>query len=119
MAKTVTTSQILKKRARKQQHGSWMRILKWSLWMVVLLMFMGAAIFASVWRKEAFGGRLLIADGVLILVSLAIVIGTRDSLPPLWLFAIAFLTMVLPPIIAGSLFLICHRRSIPSVEQVF
>ena len=43
MAKTVTTSQILKKRARKQQHGSWMRILKWSLWMVVLLMFMGAA----------------------------------------------------------------------------
>jgi penicillin-binding protein 1A len=43
MAKTVTTSQILKKRARKQQRSSWVRILKWSLWMVFLLMFMGVA----------------------------------------------------------------------------
>jgi penicillin-binding protein 1A len=43
MGKAVTTSQILKKRARKQQRGYWMRILKWSLWLVVLLMFLGAA----------------------------------------------------------------------------
>jgi penicillin-binding protein 1A len=43
MAKQVTTSQILKKRARNQQRGFWSKVLKWSLWMVVLLMILGAA----------------------------------------------------------------------------
>ena len=43
MAKATTTSQILKKRARKQQSSIWRKILKWSLWMVVLLMIAGGA----------------------------------------------------------------------------
>lgn len=43
MAKPITTSQIIKKRARKQQRGHLSRIIKWSLWTVVLLMCLGAA----------------------------------------------------------------------------
>ncbi len=43
MAKPISTSQILKKRARKHQGGYWSKIIKWSLWMVVFLMLMGAA----------------------------------------------------------------------------
>lgn len=43
MAKPIPTSQILKKRARKQQRGAWRKVVQWSLWMVVLLMFLGAA----------------------------------------------------------------------------
>jgi penicillin-binding protein 1A len=43
MAKPVTTSQILKKRARKQQRGYLSKIIKWSLWTVILFMFLGAA----------------------------------------------------------------------------
>ena len=42
MPKQDSTSQILKKRARKQGGGSWRRIIKWSLWAVVLLMVIGA-----------------------------------------------------------------------------
>lgn len=38
MTKAVTASQILKKRARKQQRGPLARIAKWSLWAVLLLM---------------------------------------------------------------------------------
>lgn len=47
MAKPVTTSQILKKRARKQQKGHWSKIIKWSLWTVLLLMLVGAAATAG------------------------------------------------------------------------
>ncbi len=43
MAKQVTTSQILKKRARKEQGGYWAKILKWSLWTILFLTLMGAA----------------------------------------------------------------------------
>ncbi|MCJ8499142.1 penicillin-binding protein 1A [Desulfatitalea alkaliphila] len=43
MKKPTTTSQILKKRARKQQRGPWLRILKWSLWSVLLLMVLAVA----------------------------------------------------------------------------
>ena len=43
MAKQVTTSQIIKKRARKQQRGHWSKILKWSLWLVVSIVVLGAA----------------------------------------------------------------------------
>ncbi len=43
MAKQISTSQILKKRARKEQRGYWPKIIKWSLWMVVFLMFAGVA----------------------------------------------------------------------------
>jgi len=89
---------------------------------IASLMYIGAAIIASVWGKEALGGGVLLADGVLILVSIIIfcltVPGPGDSLGPLLLLAgIAFFTMVLPPLAAGSLFLACHRRSKTSGEQ--
>jgi len=89
---------------------------------VAFLMFMGAAIIASVWGKEALGGGVLLADGVLILASIIIfcltVPGPGDSLGPLLLLAaLTFFTMVLPPLAAGSLFLVCHRRSKTSGEQ--
>jgi penicillin-binding protein 1A len=38
MTKAATASQILKKRARKQQRGPLAKIAKWSLWAVLLLM---------------------------------------------------------------------------------
>ncbi len=46
MAKQVSTSKILKKRARKQR-GGLSRIIKWSLWVVAILMLMGAAVTAG------------------------------------------------------------------------
>ena len=84
---------------------------------IPLLMFMGAAIVASVWGKEAFGGVVLLVDGVLIFVC-----GTFGPHSPLltdvsWDTVLAISTMVLAPLAAGSLFLICHRRSKTSGEQ--
>ena len=46
MAKA-TTSQILKKRARKQRSSLWSRIIKWSLWAVLLLMLAGVGAAAG------------------------------------------------------------------------
>ncbi len=92
---------------------------------IPLLMFMGAAIIASVWGKEAFGGGLLLADGVLMIASIIIVAylvacltgSPREFFRLPWLNALVLFTMVLPPLAAGSLFLICHRRSKTSGEQ--
>ncbi len=89
---------------------------------IVALMFIGAAIIASVWGKEVFGGGMLLVDAVLIIASIVIfcltVPGSGDSLHPLfWMTALVFVTMVLPPLVAGSLFLACHRRSKTSREQ--
>ncbi len=44
MAKPNTVLQNLKKQARKQQLGRWSKIIKWSLWTVVFLVFSGAAV---------------------------------------------------------------------------
>ncbi|MBR9982032.1 MAG: penicillin-binding protein 1A [Desulfatitalea sp.] len=50
MTKPVTTSQILKKRARKQRRGPWLRIIQWSLWSVLFLMLLaGAATVGIFW----------------------------------------------------------------------
>jgi len=88
---------------------------------IVALMFVGAAIIASVWGKEALGGRVLLADGVLILAFIilaAFLTGSpKDFLRLPWLNALALFTMVLPPLVAGSLFLACHRRSKTSGER--
>ena len=46
MAKA-TTSQILKKRARKQRSSLWSRIIKWSLWAILLLMLAGVVAAAG------------------------------------------------------------------------
>ena len=88
---------------------------------IVAPMFMGAAIIASVWGKEALGGGVLLVDGVLMIASIIIVAyvtgSPRDFFRLPWLNALAFFTMVLPPLAAGSLFLACHRRSRTSGEQ--
>jgi penicillin-binding protein 1A len=47
MPKQVTTTQILRKRALREQNGRWRTILKWTLWMVLLLMVAGAATTAG------------------------------------------------------------------------
>jgi hypothetical protein len=88
---------------------------------IVALMFMGAAIIASVWGKEALGGGVLLVDGVLMIASIIIVAyltgSPRDFFRLPWLNALALFTMVLPPLVAGFLFLICHRRSKTSGER--
>lgn len=47
MTKSVTASQILKKRARKQR-GPWARIVKWSLWAVLFLMLLAVGATAGI-----------------------------------------------------------------------
>ena len=88
---------------------------------IAALMFMGAAIIASVWGKEALGGGVLLVDGVLMIASIIVVAyltgSPRDFFRLPWLNALAFFTMVLPPLVAGSLFLACHRISKTSGEH--
>lgn len=85
---------------------------------IVFLMFMGAAVIASVWGKEASGGGVLLLDGVLI-----IGFGTLAPHSPmliereLWGTVFILSSCVLPPLVAGYLFLVCHRRSKTSGEQ--
>ena len=85
---------------------------------IPLLMFMGAAIIASVWGKEALGGGVLLVDGVLIIVCFLVGPHIRPSIVEfLTPSALPFnFTMVLPPLVAGSLFLACHRISRRSGE---
>ena len=81
---------------------------------IAFLMYVGAAIVASVWGKEQLGGRMLIADGVLLFASgitFQIVAGGVDALLKLDTIDAGLLTIVLPPLVAGSLFLACHRNS--------
>ena len=82
---------------------------------IVALMYIGAAIIASVWGKEAIGGGLLIAAGVLILGQTIYDLFTY-SLEELQLGWLEF-ALILPPLVAGSLFLVCHRRSKTSGVQ--
>ena len=82
---------------------------------IAFLMYVGAAIVASVWGKEVLGGRVLIADGVVLFVlgiTFPIFAGGFDaflSMP--FGFYLFLLTIFLPPLVAGSLFLACHRKS--------
>lgn len=82
---------------------------------IAFVMYVGTAIVASVWGKEVLGGRLLIADGVVLFVlgiTFMIVAGGFDAVISMDLYDIfGFLTIVLPPLVAGSLFLACHRNS--------
>jgi len=85
----------------------------------VALMYFGAAIIASVWGKEAFGGTLLLADGALILAGI-IVAAFLTGEPVRFLLILGSLgsiTMVLPAWVAGYLFRECHRRSRVLAEQ--
>jgi hypothetical protein len=78
----------------------------------VFLMFVGAAVIASVWGKEAFGGGVLLLDGVLIMG-----FGTLAPHSPMLIerdlggTVLLLSSCVLPPLVAGYLFLVCHRRS--------
>jgi len=80
---------------------------------IASLLFMGAAIIASVWGKELLGGGALLVDSVLIIVCFIVVPHIGPSI-------VEFFTpshmpfnfvMVLLPLVAGSLFLACHRIS--------
>jgi hypothetical protein len=84
---------------------------------IAALMFLGPAIITSVWRMEALGGGALLVDSVLVTLA-----GTLAPHEPMLTHefrstALGFLTMVLPPLAAGILFLVCHRRSRTSGEQ--
>jgi hypothetical protein len=86
----------------------------------IALMYFGAAIIASVWGKEAFGGNLLLADGTLILAGI-IVAAFLTGEPARFLIILGSLgsiTMVFPAWVAGYLFRECHRRSRISLEQL-
>jgi len=65
------------------------------------LLTLGAAILAGVWGMEAFGGKVLLADGALILLWVLV----TPQLPG------AALILMVPPVLSGVLFLECQRRS--------
>ena len=77
---------------------------------IAFLIFLGPAILAGVWGKEAFGGSVLVVDSVLISVYF-LLINPRIK-PTIGLLLILFL----PPLVAGFLFLTCHRKSKTSGE---
>jgi hypothetical protein len=69
---------------------------------LAFLLTLGAAILASVWGMELVGGAVLLADCVLMIVCFM-----ASSHSPWELLPILFP----PPLLAGSLFLVCHYRS--------
>jgi len=86
---------------------------------IAFLPTVGAAIIAGVWGKEALGGTVLLADGVLILFCFMGSPYLRPSLVDFFnpsKLPFNFIA-VLPPLLAGSLFLVCHGRSKTSGEQ--
>ncbi len=68
---------------------------------------LGAAFVASVWKNERVGGKMLLLDGVLMLALTAWVFDPHSA----WVAITGFWTMVVPPLVAGTLFLLCHRMS--------
>ncbi len=81
---------------------------------IAFVMCLGAAIVASVWGKEKLGGRLLIVDGVLIfalfIIFKIVAWGIDTAFKADVYEIIGFATIVLPPLLAGALFLACHKR---------
>lgn len=91
-----------------------------SMWTILIpvmvltcVMYLGAAIVASVWGREKLGGRVLVANGVLLFAQHIIfkMVVTGFSRHPADI--IILLTITLPPLIAGTLFLKFHRISKP------
>jgi len=88
---------------------------------IAFLLTLGAAILAGVWGKEILGGTILLIDGGLILLCF---IGSPHISPSLVEFftpsKLPFnFTMILPPLLAGSLFLASNRISkMPKEQQV-
>ena len=83
------------------------------------LLTLGAAILAGVWGAEAFGGTVLLADSALIIICFMASPHMRPSLAEfLTPSALPFnFVPVLPPLIAGVLFIACHRISKKSRAQ--
>ena len=83
---------------------------------IAALMYFGPAIIAGVLRKEALGGRLLLYVGVLLFITVTTFL-LKDikeyQVHPenLEFFYVAYPTIVLPPLVTGYLFQVCHRRS--------
>jgi len=78
---------------------------------IAFLLTLGVAILAGVWGMEMLGGTVLLADCVLIFVCFIV----SPRLP-----GVLLVTLLLPPLLAGSLFCVCGRtsRSHVSNEQV-
>lgn len=86
---------------------------------IAFLLTVGSAIIAGVWGKEALGGTVLLTDCVLIIVCFIASPHIKPSLVEFFTPSkLPFnFTMVLPPLVAGCLFLACHRKSKASAEQ--
>jgi hypothetical protein len=83
------------------------------------VLLVGAAIIAGVWGKEALGGTVLLADCVLIIICFMASPHIRPSLVEFFMPSdLPFnFTMVLPPLVAGALFIVCHWLSKKPREQ--
>lgn len=82
---------------------------------VIILLVLGAPILAGVWQMEKLGGRLLQIMGA-VLLSVFLVLGIffvvwEGRIPRLALIMAALLTVVVPPLVSGFLFMGCHRAS--------
>lgn len=87
----------------------------WAVWRIIVFIFalpsVGAAIMGCIRKTEALAGIILLVDGVLILV-----FGTLGPHSPLmtgdlWGTVLGFTTLVLPPLVAGVLFIVCRSES--------
>ncbi len=81
----------------------------------VILLVLGAPIVASVWQMEKLGGRLLqimgtVLFGVILALGIFFVVW-EGRIPRLALIMAALLTVVVPPLVSGFLFVGCHRAS--------
>jgi hypothetical protein len=70
--------------------------------LTAFLLTLGSVILAGVWGKEGLGGSVLLADCVLIFICF---VASPHS--PWQLFPV----VILPPLLAGGLFLACHASS--------
>jgi len=75
---------------------------------IAFLMTLGAAIIAGVWSMELLGGMVLLADSLLIFIWFAVTPQLPGGL---------FLVLVLPPLLAGWLFIASNRLSKKSRAQ--
>ena len=72
------------------------------------LLTLGVAIIAGVWAMETIGGTVLLADSLLVFIWFAVTPQLPGGL---------FFVLVLPPLLAGALFLASNRISKKSKEQ--
>lgn len=71
------------------------------------LVFLGSALMA--WRWEPVGGVLLLLEGLIVLIGYPLL--TQHSRMPLSAKIFVELTMALPPLVSGILFLTASRRA--------